>query len=659
MDQEILLKICETIAKAEKHNTVEVLKKMIEDNKEVINDEAAFYFKVISFLADNLSLTTAKDKAEAKENELIATKLNYVEEMMIEHPNIGDKILMPLSTLCAYNNSLVNKFVIRFAITPGINETVTQCLAESIGQYYHNTTIVDFIIKLTINQEPFARKIIDGLVEKIKAVNFEAQVEFEKEAEDTDKEAKKEKQKNKERITNDHYELAKIMIKIFKHLGKEFHPKNEFFNDLICRNPQLNDHFYDIFVNIDICDTSELNFIDLANLFAWGGSGNLLSILIEEDKLPRENFDELKSINEMVNSILEQARNGYKITKKEGQFLDTAINSWGLYNINPQYIIDICEYLYGEMKLSDELEIEKLFEKDFMPKPREINERLATKMYNIVKELVAVGNDQENFFERLIVELLETPRYSEEYEKSILEIIDKQVLHMKYNYSAVYAYAELSYLICTNGTNEVIKATLNKYQLPIYICTESGGTDLFLVYTRLGEYDKALDILSNPTHDYEFVNPGEEYELEECGKFGYENAETYENKLSSAINLLYYNKDSNCVNFLNQVLASPKLTLVDTDVFERVSFLYRNILNIEPEKADSMLNQLSSYFRKRIKQGQLKMFVIVMEDAEESFEGIRLATPEEIEESLPEIGTIPSKQKKKVPKGPKENPDNQ
>lgn len=647
MDQEILLSMCKTLVASDKDNAIEALKKMIEDYKEVITDKKAFYVELINALATTpLTVIKVIDNGNTKErlNEVSRKKFCYLEELIFGNLEEKDAIKESLSFLCQYNDPKVVELFIKLLNIPKCKDFAIGCLSN-METYYRNITLVRFVVENKL----FNKEMLNSLALKIGNINFQTEItinNFNK----CDDEIKKEKiQKKIKKLKKEYNYLAQLIIKIFTCLGKSIKPTNEFFKHFICQNKELNQYFINYLIQIDNYDNTDLNFVLLADNLSLSESYDLVRLLINKRKLLKEDLGDLIYINEIIEKLFLDISKRIPLKEQEEQFLEDVLNSHAIYNLDAKNLVTIVEYLYAQRELipsSSVIAYREEYEQDEEYNPND-NGKLETEMYYVVKPLAEAGHSKKYFFEQLLLELLKS-KYSHKYEKSILRILNGDgYVDMKYNTPNDY-HDVLLYAICAYGTDEVIKATLKKYELPTYMFCDFGGTDLFKVYTRLGEYDKALTIFNNER--YELVNPGEEYCLNDSGQYDIEEVESYVDELSEIIQLLCHRKDKKGVDFLNQILYSPKLTIINVEALEKLKFLYSDVLNMEQEEVDTLLNQISEYFKERLRNKELKMFV-VKTDTNTSlyrFTGLRLATTAEIKKAFDSLKTS-SKVKKLVP----------
>lgn len=650
MDQELLLNVCSTIINSGKENALDGLKKTIEDNKGAITDKTLFYSELISILASKTLTITVKsdngklEKTNERLSELNYDKLDYLEELIFDNLDIGASIKKPLALLCQYDDAKVIKLIIKLSETPEFKEYVVDGLSN-IGLYYYNEKLVDLVLEKGL----YNNTILNGLISAIKDVNFEAQVESEN-AKYSDPLELSQAQRKIEQIKQKHKMVAAAIIKVFNHLGKRVQPKNAFFHDIICQNEELNEDFYNLFANIDKYDTSALDFIDIANCLSWGNSESIVHLLILMNKLPRENFGDLKAVNKIVNNaFLERIKDGVGLgfDDDENQFLEDVLESQAIYNLSATNLVKIVEYLYGDMKHIPSERVKEVRTEYAKNYNSDNDGNLATEMFNVVEPITEAGHNGEHFLEELLIELLES-RYAEHYEKSILNVLDgRNVIDMKFKATLIRPYSELPYVICTCGSDEMIRLALKEHGLPMYMFNDGDSTDLFKIYTRLGEYDKALEVLNDPL--YELVDEGEKACLEEYGQYDMENAEYYVDNLSVIIQTLRFRKDIAGINFLKEVIQNPKLTIINAESFERLNLLFTELSENDPEIWQTF-NQISSYIKERIQHNDLMTYVAVEEfDGISGYGGLRMATDEEIGNAVSMLGTEKPVIKKLVP----------
>ncbi|MDD4187940.1 MAG: hypothetical protein PHX04_04180 [Bacilli bacterium] len=207
-----------------------------------------------------------------------------------------------------------------------------------------------------------------------------------------------------------------------------------------------------------------------------------------------------------------------------------------------------------------------------------------------------------------------------------------------YNLSAANLVENVEYLYgdIRHISSERVKEVRTEYTQD-YNPDDDGNlaTDLFNVYTRLGEYDKALEVLNDPF--YELVDEEEKACLEEYGQHDMEDAKYYVDKLSTIIQILCFRKDVASINFLKEVMQHPKLTIINIESLERLYLLFTELSENDPEVWQTF-NQISSYIKERIQYNNLMTYVAIEKFDNRSFGGLRIATDEEIENAVSVLG---------------------
>lgn len=648
MDQELLLNVCSTIINSGKEESLFFLKKTIVDNEELITDKPQFYSEIMTLLATCLSTTVVPDGdlgLEEALSSLSCKKLDYIEELAeklsalyYENVDINEAIKKLIQVLCQYDYFKVNSLITRLAEKPELKAGAIAGLSNMV-MYYQNDTLIDLVLEKGL----FNNTIFDGLIDAIKDVNFEAQVELKSleyyEKEDLTQELSK-AQRKIEQLKQKHKMIAKTVTKVCNHLGKKVQLKNEFFHNIICLNEELNEDFYNLFANIDKYDTSALDFIDIANCLSWGNSEATVQLLILMNKLPHENFGDLKSINRIVNTIfLARIKDGVGVGLDDGenQFLEDILESHAIYNLSATNLVKIVEYLYGDIKHIPSERVKET-RAEYAKNYNSNNDgNLATEMFNIVESITEVGHNQEYFLEELLIELLES-RHALNYERSILNILDgRNVIDMRFKSTYIYINSELPYVICTYGSDEMIRLALKEHELPMYMFRKNDSLDLFKVYTRLGDYDKALEILNNPL--YELVDEGKKNELEERGQYDMAKAKNYVDNLSAIIQTLRYKKDTAGIYFLKEVIQHPKLTMINSETFERLNLLFTELSGNDSE-IRQIFNQIASFVKEKIQYNDLIIYsTFVYNSSVTGYGGLKIATDEEIENALSMLET--------------------
>lgn len=610
MSQELLQSICKTIIESNQEGSLEVLKKIISDNKSAITDETQFNIYILGCIANSLVIIKKDEKDPFSDNILDNTsfkKMKYFENMVYSMTEIPKEFNDIIIRLANYDIDSLTDSIDRMSINTenkALRKRVDECLVFNITEIAQNERLVSLVIN---RSNDISRDQISIIAEKLGLIN--------------------------ERFIKLDYDFKRLNnIEEINQMRKEINSLKNSMEALI--------ELITIIINkfgIESFDISESNISEILNasnltndlLSSFKSDEFISEILKSEPKLKKLYLQYLVNDLVSIGCFAEAIKFMSKMTDEEISKLES-LNAIVRYMISDEEMKDTYSEVISRLAIPNLLcklspsSVVPIIEQTYIKEPENYEEEikmLQSEVFEFIKVAISSENSLEHYNEKLLFSLLDSHH---EFSDSIIYILSNCDIDMKFSPVSYYGPESMDYLICRLGSDEVIKELISK--LPedaLYIGGLVESYDLVGLSLQADEYERALKAFDH--EQFSWLDEDEIASLEQNGEYrlmyeyyGFDNPDNFTMAMRNLHEKMC--KYPGLIELFKHILKSEKTKYVSLD-----SLNYYIPMNDD---------EVCNIIKDRYKNGEI-IFTSLIDNELDGIDGIRIATKEEIQGICP------------------------